>query len=196
MGEKELVFDGARRATNWSHSIEAPSMDPIEPEQYEAFDSRVVRPSMRRMVASIVSRVDIRDMLTAMAFFDVLDQLGPDALGEKASDVDFAAWGSHVYADPARTPNDFNALWREMGCAGKMDQVQVLRAICAVSLVCHSNRVWQENTHWFGDDRLKQLFNDPDAVLSHIHTNYLRTHVRRMSRRETQSIGFERGQRR
>merc|ERR1719391_1499491 len=156
----ELVFDGSLYRTDWTQRIEAKAM-----------------PSMVQMVSAVVSRVDIRDLMTSKAFFDVLSKLGPDALETKSNTVDFDAFSTHKFADPKRTPNDFNALWEDMGCDAKMDKVQVLRAICAVSIVCHSNRSWQDNVQWFGDDRLKQLFDDPQSVLSHIHRNFLKRQV-------------------
>merc|ERR1711997_927033 len=90
------------------------------------------------MVEAVVSRVDIRDMLQSKAFFDVLLEMGPDLdeLDEKS--CKFEAFSSHKYADSERNPNDFNLLWREIGCKGNM--VHTLRALCAVSIVCHSNK--------------------------------------------------------
>ena len=55
------------------NGIEAPEMQPLE----DAFDVTAVTPSMQQTVAAIVSRVDIRDMFTSKAFFDVLAKLGP-----------------------------------------------------------------------------------------------------------------------
>jgi len=175
----ELVFDGSLYRTDWTQRIDAKAMQPMEQEEFDGYDASVVTPSMVQMVSAVVSRVDIRDLMTSKAFFDVLSKLGPDALEAKSNTVDFDAFSTHKFADPKRTPNDFNALWEDMGCDAKMDKVQVLRAICAVSLVCHSNRVWQDNVQWFGDDTLKQLFNDPNAVLTHIHRVYLKSQVRR-----------------
>merc|ERR1739838_1165775 len=139
--------------------IKAPNVEKFEMEQY---DPNQVTPSMIHMVEAVVSRVDIRDMLQSKAFFDVLLEMGPDLdeLDEKS--CKFEAFSSHKYADSERIPNDFDLLWREIGCKGNM--VHILRALCAVSIVCHSNKSWQENVHWFGDDKLKQLFNDPLAV--------------------------------
>merc|ERR1739838_340033 len=57
--------------------------------------------------------------------------------------------------------------------------IDILRALCAVSILCHSNKSWQENVNWFGDDKLKQLFNDPQAVLHHIWDRFVMKKIRR-----------------
>jgi hypothetical protein len=167
--ESEMVFERTRFETDFVAPIKAPNVDKFEMEQY---DPNQVTPSMIHMVEAVVSRVDIRDMLQSKAFFDVLLEMGPDLdeLDEKS--CKFEAFSSHKYADSERIPNDFDLLWREIGCKGNM--VHILRALCAVSIVCHSNKSWQENVHWFGDDKLKQLFNDPLAVLRHIHQRFAR----------------------
>jgi len=155
-----------------------PPMDALDQAQFDAFDVRAVKNSTKRMIASVVSRIDIRDLLQSFAFFDVLEKLGPTALNAKANELEvdaFRAFSTHKFAHSERTANDWNLLWRELGCKG--DVTQILRAICAVSVVCHSNRSWQDNVHWFGDDRLKQLFDDPQSVLSHIHRNFLKRQV-------------------
>ena len=56
--------------------------------------------------------------------------------------------------------------------------INVLRVICCVSIVCHSNRLWRDNLEWFGDDTLKQLFNDPEGVLTTIYKNYVIKNIR------------------
>jgi len=175
----DLEFDTSLYRTDWTQRIEAKEMEPFEQEQFDAYDAAVVTPSMVQMVSAVISRIDIRDLLTSKAFFDVLSKLGPDALEAKSNAVDFDAFSTHKFADPQRTPNDFNALWEDMNCDEKVQKVQVLRAICAVAVVCHSNRVWLDNVHWFGDDAKKQLFNDPNAVLTHIHRVFLKSQVRR-----------------
>jgi len=168
-----LMFD-AQRPSGWQQYgsiIEAPEIQPLEvgddgkPETQ--YDPNEVKPSMKRMVETIVSTVDIKDMLQAKAFFDVLNRMGSDF---KEETCEFEAFTKHKYSDYQHIPNDFNLLWAqltEIGCEG--DMVLILRAICAVSIVCHSNKQWQDNLHWFGDDALKQIFNDPQAVLTRIY---------------------------
>merc|ERR1712013_250124 len=173
-----IVFDRDQFATEWTRTVAVPATEPLEQEQYDEFDVCVCSPSTKRLIAAVVSRIDIRDLLQSFAFFDVLAKLGPNAFDENAYESDaFRAFSSHEFAHSERTPNDFNSLWRAMGC--EVDMTQTLRAICAVSVLCHSNRLWQDNAHWFCDDRLKQLFNDPDSVLAHIHANFLRSQIRR-----------------
>jgi len=187
-----LVFDCAQFATPWTETIAVPSMSAFDEELFNAFDVREVKASTKLMIACVVSRIDIRDLLQSFAFFDVLDKLGPTALNNaEALEADaFGAFSTHKLAHSERIANDWNLLWRELGCKG--DQTQILRAICAVSVLCHSNRSWQDNVHWFGDDRLKQLFNDPNAVLSHIHSHFLSRQIvgKAQPYREPQSFSF------
>jgi hypothetical protein len=176
----EMVFDRTRFETHFSTPIEVPKVEPLEldgnDEKALAQWASTVTPSMKRMVEAVVSRIDIRDMLQSKAFFDVLLGMGgPDGLNEET--CKFEAFSSHKYAESKRIPNDFNLLWQEIGCKGNM--FNILRALCAVSILCHSNKLWQENMNWFGDDKLKQLFNDPQAVLRHIFKRFLMKQIRR-----------------
>ena len=175
-----LVVDG-RMPGDWGRAIAVPDgLDetPLTRKEYDQFDVSVMKPSTKQMIATVVSRLDIRDMLQSMAFFDVLEKLGPDAFDAKAYNEDaFRAFSTHRFANRERTPNDVNVLWREIGCPDDVDQVQVLRAMCAVSLLFHGNRVYQENIDWFADDGQKQLFYDPQSVLSHIHGQFLQKQI-------------------
>jgi len=112
--------------------------------------------------------MDIRDMLQSNAFFDVLTKMGPNIREETCK---LEAFSQHKYADYETIPNDLNLLLTEIGCSGNM--VNVLRAICAVAIVCHNNKQWKANVSWFGDDELKQIFNDPKSVLQHIYDNFV-----------------------
>jgi len=158
--------------------IEAPESGLIDPDK--EYDPNEVTPSMRNMLSNILSRIDIRDMLQAMAFFDVLTKMGPDVDEESC---EFEAFSSHKYADSSNIPNDLNLLLAEltgMGCKG--DMVLMLRAMCAVSIQCQSNKSWQQNVHWFGDDDRKQLFNDPGAVLCHIYQEEFKRRARKQKK--------------
>merc|ERR1711971_350175 len=158
---------------------------PLTREEYDAFDVSVMKPSTKRMMASILSRIDVRDILQSIAFFDVLEKLGDKAFDANAYTEDmFRAFSEHRFANCQRTPNDVNLLMREIGCPEDMDQLQVLRAMCAVSVLLQSNRVWQENIDWFGDDQRRQLFNDPLSVLRHIHCHFVSKQIRRQDKQD------------
>ena len=177
-----LVFDAKRACgfQQYGSLIEAPEIEPLQMSDdgtpSNIFDPNEVKPSMKRMVEAIVSGVNIRDMLQSKAFFDILTEMG-DFDEESCK---FEAFTNHEYSDYQHIANDFNLLWAqlaEIGCEG--DMMLILRAICCVSIVCHSNRLWNYNLSWFGDDQLKQIFRDPKAVLQRIYHDHIYEPMRR-----------------
>jgi len=161
----ELRFNTESGGVDFSVLVEAPSVGAMDLDA--EYDPNEATPATMRMLSSVWSRIDVRDLLQSKAFFDVLAAMGPAVDAESCS---FDKFSSHKHSDYERIPNDLGVLLTELTAMGwKGDAVLVLRAMAAVSIVCASNRAWQRNLHWFGDDALKQLFNDPRAVLRHIH---------------------------
>jgi len=146
----------------------------VDSKEQEDSKEKELKPSTKQMIQNVMSRLDIRDMLQSHAFFDILTQMGPN-LDEKT--CNFEAFSKHKYADYAKIPNDLNLLLAELGFKG--DIVQVLRAFCAVAIVTHNNKMYNENLWWFGDDEQKQLFNDPESVLKYIYRKHLLKQLRK-----------------
>jgi len=166
----DLVFDPEKiKNLNFFEAISAPKVEIVELDEddqkvLEQWNPNELKPSTKQMVQEIISRIDIRDMIQVNTFFDTLAEMHCDI--DPATST-FEEFSKHKYADFETIPNDFNLLLTEIGC--KYNMVNVLRAICAVSIVCHSNKLWKDNLSWFGDDKLKQLFNDPQSVLRYIY---------------------------
>jgi len=176
----ELVFNTGGANIEFYQLLEVPPTEPIEigpvdeDTAVDEFNAKELKPSTKQMIQNVMSRLDIRDMLQSHAFFDILTQMGPN-LDEET--CDFEAFSKHKYADYAKIPNDLNLLLAELGFKG--DIVQVLRAICAVAIVTHNNKMYNENLWWFGDDEQKQLFNDPESVLKYIYRKHLLKQLRK-----------------
>jgi len=179
-----LVFDRKALSANWEDLINVPRNESSEHNADTEWNVDEVQSSSMRMVESILSRIDIRDMIQSNAFFDVLSQMGGDNITEETCKLEL--FSQHKFADSQTIPNDLNLLLTEIGCDGNM--VNVLRAICAVSIVCHDNKSWKANLPWFGDDESKQIFNDPKSVLQHIYDNFVNV-KRRNNNRSAMSIG-------
>jgi len=126
------------------------------------------------MIQDILSKFDVRGMLRANAFFDIRTKMGPNLDAKTCKMEEFS---KHKYADFNKIPNDLNLLLTDIGCKDNM--IPVLRAMCAVSILTHRYRNWRDNLEWFGDDKLKQIFNDPHSVLKYIYKNIVIKNIRR-----------------
>merc|ERR1712048_661242 len=126
---------------------------------------------MGKMIISILSHIECRDLIQSKMFFDTLSNLN---LSEIDPDkYSFDEFGQHVFNSFDAIPNDLNILLKQIRFKnGRRKNGEkcwnVLRAMCCVAIFCHSNKLWQSNVHWFGDDQLKQIFNDPESVLLHV----------------------------
>lgn len=87
----------------------------------------------------------------------------------------FDEYRTHAFSKFDDIPNDLNLLLREIGCAHNLN---VLRAMCCVAIIAHSNRIWQDNLSWFGDDKLAQVFTAPEQVLQHVYRFYVMKNIR------------------
>jgi len=138
------------------------------------YDPNEMKLSTKRMVQDVISRIDIRDMIQVNSFFDTLAEMPCDV---DENTFKFEAFSNGKYADYQHVPNDLNLLLKEIGC--KEDMGPVLRAMCAVSIICHSNKLWQENI-----GIVKRIFDDPQSVLTHIY----RHHVIKQMKRDYQQF--------
>ena len=46
-----------------------------------------------------------------------------------------------------------------------------------MAIICHSNRLWQEHLHWFGDDKLKKYLIIQISITI-IYENYVIKNIR------------------
>ena len=123
------------------------------------WDVKKIKPSTLEMMGTILSHIEVRDLIQSKLFFDTLAKMD-------MSDFDYDAFGKSEFSNFDKIPNDLNILLKQIGFGGNLN---VLRAICCVSIICHSNRLWQSNLDWFGDDEQKQIYRDPESVLHHIY---------------------------
>jgi len=124
-----------------------------------------INASSKKLMISILSHIECRDLIQSKMFFDTLSNL-------KLSEIDpekysFDEFGQHEFSSFDAIPNDLNILLKQIGFDGNTN-VNVLRAICCVAITCHSNKLWQSNLHW-----LSAIFNDPEAVLLHVYKSVL-----------------------
>jgi len=178
--KQSMVFDKnikeqARFDAYWK-LFNVPKVDPMElaesDEQILAkFDAKNIKVSTKKMIISILSHIECRDLIQSKMFFDTLSNLN---LSEIDPDkYSFDEFGQHVFNSFDAIPNDLNILLKQIRFKnGRRKNGEkcwnVLRAMCCVAIFCHSNKLWQSNVHWFGDDQLKQIFNDPESVLLHV----------------------------
>ena len=178
--ENMLVFNSQTALNADFFAILKPSkIDPINLDEddekvLQQYDPNQLNPSTRRMIQDILSKFDVRGMLRANAFFDILTKMGPNLDAKTCKMEEFS---KHKYAEFNKIPNDLNLLLTEIGCKDNM--IPVLRAMCAVSILTHRYRNWRDNLEWFGDDKLKQIFNDPHSVLKYIYKNIVIKNIRR-----------------
>jgi len=172
--EKEIEFDLSidhrKRLDVYSKSdlFNAPKMESNKLDKsgnaiLAKWNVQKIKASTKKMMICILSHIEVRDLIQSKMFFDILSKL-------KMSDIDFGAFGKSEFAVFDKIPNDLNILLKQTGFEHKLN---VLRAICCVSIICHSNKLWQSNLHWFGDDKQKQIFNDPESVLLHIYRHFV-----------------------
>merc|ERR1719384_680497 len=138
------------------------------------WDAKKIHASSKKMMISILSHIECRDLIQSKMFFDTLSNL-------KLSEIDpekysFDEFGQHEFCSFDAIPNDLNILLKQIGFKDGNMNMNVLRAICCVAIICHSNKLWQSNLHWFGDDEKKQIFNDPEAVLRHVYKHFVIPH--------------------
>ena len=157
--------------------FDVPKIAPIELDKddekiLKQWNVDKISASTKDMLIQILSRLDIRDLIQGNMFFNVLSNMKCDVDKDK---YQFDEFRNNKFAIYDKIPNDLNILLEEIGFKYN---INVLRAICCVSIICHSNRLWQDNLEWFGDDKLKQIFNDPESVLTTIYKNYVIKNIR------------------
>lgn len=131
-----------------------------------------IKKSTKKMLINILTRIDIRDLIQGNMFFSVLSDMKCDIDKDK---YQFDEFRNNKYSNFDKIPNDLNILLNEIRFKYN---INVLRAICCISIICHSNRLYQDNLNWFGDDKLKQIFNNPENILLSIYKNYVIKNIR------------------
>lgn len=168
--EKEIEFDASigykKRQKAYCKLFDVPHVKPTKLDDSDdavlaKWNVKTIKASTKKMISYILSRIEVRDLIQSKMFFDTLSKLKSDSFDE---------FGKNEFAVFDKIPNDFNILLKQIGFGNSMN---VLRAICCVAIVCHSNRLWQSNLYWFGDDETKQIFESPESVLLHIYKHFV-----------------------
>merc|ERR550525_1242974 len=99
--EIELQFDKTASAAPWNSMLKVPELKPVQlkgdDEKIAAqYDPKDISPATLRVVQSIVSRLDIRDMIRADAFFETLAEMPSDI---EPKTYAFGEFTKHPYAN-------------------------------------------------------------------------------------------------
>merc|ERR1712130_568651 len=163
---KEIEFDlsiDRQMRFNVYQSSEMFNIPQIVSNKLNKSNVEKLKASSKKMMINILSHIEVRDLIQSKMFFDTLAKM-------KMSDIDYSAFGKNEFSDFNKIPNNLNILLKQIGFRQNLN---VLRAICCVSIICHSNKLWKDNLHWFGDDEKKQIFKDPESVLLHIYRHFV-----------------------
>ena len=111
-----------------------------------------IKPSIKKLVIAILSRIDNRDLIKGFSFFQALSEMNCDEQDKDKFCAQFLE--KCKYRNINKISNDLNILFDQIGWKTNFN---VLRAICCVSILCHRNKAYHNNVSWFGDDIKKQI---------------------------------------
>eukprot|EP01083_Nonionella_stella_P013772 38730_1 len=140
-------------------------------EIVDEWNAKEIKPSTKQLLVDILSRMDVRGLIKGHSFFETLSNMKIPNDKENMNGFCKEFMKECKYKDIAQIPNDLNVLFDEIGW--KMN-VNVLRAMCCISILCHKNKSWHQNVGWFGDDVKKQIMADPESVLAHVYQLVIR----------------------
>ena len=132
-----------------------------------------IKPSTKKVVIAILSRIDNRDLIKGYSFFKALSEVECDEKDEDKFCAEFMQ--KCKYKDINKVSNNLNILFDQIGWKTNFN---VLRAICCIGILFHRNKAYHDNCEWFGDNEKKQILKDPESVLKNVYLKYVLRNMR------------------